>query len=123
MRCASVEEGSKRIYQSLQHYAVAHAYDASRVIPVPGDVARPMLGLSPTEFARLASTVDAIYHNAAVVNWLYTYAQLKPTNVLGTQEIIRLAAHHKRKPLHFVSTVAACPLEDTFDVTIVNERQ
>lgn len=121
LRCSDLDEGRKRIYRSLERYGLAGGYDAPRVVPVQGDVSRPLFGLTPLAFERLATSVDAIYHNAAVVNWVYTYAQLKPTNVLGTQEAIRLSALGKLKPLHYISTVAAGPLEDAFDVTIVHE--
>jgi thioester reductase-like protein len=122
VRCSDVEQGRTRIHRSLQHYTAVDSYESSRIIPVQGDVSKPRLGLSAWEFERLAANVDAIYHNAAVVNWLYTYAQLRPTNVLGTLEVIRLASLFKLKPLHYISTVAACPLEDTFEVTVVNEQ-
>jgi thioester reductase-like protein len=121
LRCSGLEQGRKRIYGSLERYGLAGGYDASRVVPVQGDVSQPLFGLTAAAFERLSMGVDAVYHNAAVVNWVYNYAQLKPTNVLGAQEAIRLAACGKLKPLHYISTVAACPLEDAFDVTIVPE--
>ena len=93
-----------------------------RIVPVPGDLSKPLFGLSTSAFDRLASAIDAVYHNGAMVHGLYTYPQLKPTNVLGTQESIRLAAQHRPKALHYVSTVAACPFEDTFEVKVVREE-
>ncbi len=35
-----------------------------------------------------------------------SYEQHKPANVLGTQEVLRLASTHRLKPVHFISTVA-----------------
>ena len=48
---------------------------------------------------------DVIYHCGAEVNFLRKYPALKPANVLGTQEILRLACDGSVKPVHFVSTI------------------
>ena len=45
---------------------------------------------------------------AASVNWSAAYSGVRSANVLGTGEILRLAALYRRKPVHFVSSVAAC---------------
>jgi amino acid adenylation domain-containing protein/thioester reductase-like protein len=78
---------------------------APRIVPVLGDLAQPRLGLSATGFAALAEQLDGVYHSGALVNLLYPYAALRATNVLGTQEAIRLACAGKRKPLHYISTL------------------
>ncbi len=54
----------------------------------------------------LATNIDAIYHSAAMLNYVFPYSALKTANVLGTQEIIRLACKIKVKPLNYVSSVA-----------------
>jgi len=61
---------------------------------------------------RLAHRIEVIYHSGAQVNLLYPYAALKPVNVLGTQEILRLASLGKVKPVHYVSTTAVFLLAD-----------
>jgi thioester reductase-like protein len=122
VRCSDLEQGRERIYKVLDKFLPATEWPADRIVPVPGDLAKPLFGLSTEEFERLASTIDVVYHNGAMVHGLYIYPQLKATNVLGTQESIRLAALKRRKPLHYVSTVAACPFEDTFDVKVVREE-
>lgn len=80
--------------------------EATRIVPVAGDLAAPSLGLSPLEFDRLADAVDVIIHNAATVRFLAPYRVLRAPNVLGTREILRLATHRRAKWLHFVSTIA-----------------
>jgi thioester reductase-like protein len=122
VRCSDTEQGRERIYKVLDKFLPGTEWPADRIVPVPGDLAKPLFGLSMPEFERLAAEIDVVYHNGAMVHGLYTYPQLKPTNVLGTQESIRLAALHRRKALHYVSTVAACPFEDTFDVKVVREE-
>jgi amino acid adenylation domain-containing protein/thioester reductase-like protein len=76
------------------------------VRPVLGDLAQPNLGLSTSEFARLAAEVDWIYHNGAAVNFIYPYAALRMANVEGTRHVLRLATETRLKPIHFSSTLA-----------------
>lgn len=47
---------------------------------VPGDLAKPRFGLSEDAFTHLAESVDAIYHNGAVVNFVFPYHLLRDTN-------------------------------------------
>ncbi len=42
-------------------------------------------------FLDLAQRVDAIYHSAALVNWVLPYAQMRAPNVLGTLALLQLA--------------------------------
>jgi thioester reductase-like protein len=64
------------------------------------------LGLSSERFAQLADRIDTIYHNGADVNFFKPYSQLKATNVLGTQEVLRLACLGRVKPVHYISTIS-----------------
>ena len=50
--------------------------------------------------------IDVLYHIGAFVNYMYPYTALKPANVLGTQEVLRLACQSKIKPVHYISTIA-----------------
>jgi myxalamid-type nonribosomal peptide synthetase MxaA len=75
-----------------------------RILPVCGDLAKPLLGLSSEIWQHLAQEIDIICHNGAWVNFVHPYSTLKPANVLGTQELLRLACAQKTKPFHYVST-------------------
>jgi thioester reductase-like protein len=77
-----------------------------RVTVLPGDLARPHLGLAPKEFDYHARNLDLILHSGAAVNFTYPYATLSRVTVSGTKEIIRLASAHRGIPVHFVSTLA-----------------
>src|SRR4029078_153461 len=74
-----------------------------------GDLAAPRFGLSEEAFRVLAGRVDALYHNGAWVNFTYPYKILKPSNVLGTVEVLRLAALGRVKPVHYISSIAGIP--------------
>ncbi|ATB40791.1 non-ribosomal peptide synthetase [Cystobacter fuscus] len=110
VRSATEQEGMHRIRKNLESYSLWSEALASRIVPVRGDIGQPLLGLSETEFQRLAEEVDAIYHNGALVNFLYPYESLRAANVLGTREILRLATRTRVKTLHYVSTVSVLPL-------------
>jgi thioester reductase-like protein len=69
----------------------------------------------------LAGKIDAIYHSAAMVNWVYSYEQLKPSNVNGIREILKLASQVKIKPLHYVSTLAVFPLVGNAEASVARE--
>ena len=90
MRAESVEAGRRRLRQALQTYSLWRDDLEGCIVPVPGDLGQPGLGMPETVRADLAATIDVIYHSGAYVNWIYPYERLKATNVLGTEEILRL---------------------------------
>jgi len=106
VRAADPGEGLKRIRAALEKYALWDERLAAGIVPVPGDLTRPLLGLTPERFDRLAAEVGAVYHSAAEINYVKPYAQHKAANVQGTHEIIRLSCRGRTKPLHYISTIA-----------------
>ncbi|MBD2524477.1 thioester reductase domain-containing protein [Nostoc sp. FACHB-133] len=106
VRSTDAESGKMRIQNNLESYGIWYDNFADRIIPVLGDLSQPLLGLSSQDFQNISSLIDVIYHNAAWINYVYPYSALKPTNVLGTQEILRLASYVKIKPVHYISTIA-----------------
>jgi thioester reductase-like protein len=104
VRAADPAEGLERIRKNLQGYGLWRDRYSDRLIPVPGDLAKPQFGLASDEFQQLAATLDGIYHCAASLNFVYPYSGMKPMNVLGTQEILRLACLNRPKTLHYMST-------------------
>ncbi|HIK04902.1 MAG TPA: amino acid adenylation domain-containing protein [Trichormus sp. M33_DOE_039] len=105
VRASSLEEARVRIVSRLKTYQIWHEDFNDRIIPVVGDLSQPFLGLEAQQFSRLAEKIDIIYHCGASVNMVYPYSALESMNVLGTQEVLRLASQHKIKPVHFISTV------------------
>ncbi|MEH1935807.1 MAG: amino acid adenylation domain-containing protein [Nostoc sp.] len=106
VRANNESEGFKRLQETLEKYLIWDASQSSRIIPIPGDLALPRLGLSVEQFAKLAEQIDVIYHSGAQVNFAKPYSVIKAANVLGTQEILRLACQHQLKPVHYISTMA-----------------
>jgi thioester reductase-like protein len=121
VRAADAEEGARKLRKALEAYGLWDGELSSRIVPVVGDLSEPLLGLGPECFEELAGEIDVVYHSGASVNWVYPYNALKPTNVLGTQEVLRLAARDRAKPLHFVSTLGVFPLVGRSGVEVVRE--
>jgi amino acid adenylation domain-containing protein len=105
VRARDESEAGRRIEQAAARYELP-APAAGRVVPLPGDLAKPGLGLSDSRFRALARDVDIIYHPGALVNFIYPYQELRAANVAGTREVIRLAGQYRGVPLHYVSTTA-----------------
>src|SRR5207248_1659731 len=87
---------------------------------------RSRLGLAEQDFEYLAAKVDAIYHAAARVSAVDSFARLRRANVGGTQEILRLAAACRTKPVHHISTAAVVlehGLEDSAGRTGFREHE
>ena len=96
----------ERLARHLQRYGLWHEGIDRRIHPVLGDLTKPRLGLSHSAFADLANRADVIYHSAGSTNSLHSYERLKPANVLGTHEVLRLAGTGPTKPVHHLSTMA-----------------
>ncbi|MFN5952860.1 MAG: thioester reductase domain-containing protein [Dolichospermum sp.] len=106
VRASNVEEGKSKLENNLQQYGIWQDKYSHRIIPIIGDLSQPHLGINPEQFQYLAANIDTIYHSAALLNYVYPYSALKTANVLGTQEVLRLACQTKFKPFHYVSSVA-----------------
>ncbi|MFJ5293925.1 amino acid adenylation domain-containing protein [Streptomyces sp. NPDC088348] len=106
VRAADPDEALKRIHRTMDGYGLWEERFAGRIVPVPGDLEQPLLGLAQERFDHLARQVDAIFHNGARVNLTEPYARLRNANVSAVREICRLAALHRVKPVHYVSTIS-----------------
>ncbi|MEU7764367.1 amino acid adenylation domain-containing protein [Nocardia sp. NPDC049190] len=107
VRADSAEEGIDRILRAQCRYRLSGDAAAERIVVVAGDLTAPRLGLDAADYDRLADSVDAIYHNGARVNPVAPYARLRPANVEGTRELLRLAVTGRVKPVHLISTIRA----------------
>jgi thioester reductase-like protein len=76
----------------------------ARVIPICGDLGQPNLGLTQDVWDFLTSEIDTVFHNGATVNYLFNYDRMREANVLGTNEVLRLAFEGRSKEFNYVST-------------------
>ncbi len=75
-----------------------------RVRVVCGDVAQHNLGMQAEQWNSLATRVQAVIHNAALVNYVLSYDALRPHNVEGTRELLRFACCGAQKEFHLISS-------------------
>jgi thioester reductase-like protein len=78
--------------------------ELGRLRVVCGDLVQPRLGLTAEDWDRLASDTHTIFHNGALVNYLYNYEVMRDANVLGTREVLRLAFAERLKVFNHIST-------------------
>ncbi|MEU0688528.1 non-ribosomal peptide synthetase [Streptomyces uncialis] len=107
-----------RIHCLVRRSSIDRLPVTDRVIPVPGDLSAPGLGLSAEDHDTLGA-VDAIYHNAAVPHFAAPYSALKTAHVDATAAILRLAGD-SGAPLHLISTLGVF-LGDAYDDRVVTE--
>ncbi|WP_416671502.1 non-ribosomal peptide synthetase [Egbenema bharatensis] len=122
VRSDSTSSGQQRLQQCLDSYRLWDERFRTRIIPVIGDLSKPLLGLSPTQFQQLATTVEVIYHSGAWVHHASPYSSLKAANVLGTQEVLRFAAQGKIKPVHFISAISVFSGREVCADQIIREQ-
>jgi len=86
--------------------------DASRVIPIEGDLTQPELGVSKSNIKKLAGKIDHVYHLAAIYD-LEADPQAEMTaNVEGTRNAVKFAEAVGARLFHHVSSIAAAGMYD-----------
>ena len=108
VRASDEKQGRQRLRAAMESMGpsepeLMEMFEA-RVIPVCGDLGQPMLGLAQDVWDFLASDIDTVFHNGASVNYLFNYDRMRDANVMGTNEVIRLAFEGRAKEFNYVST-------------------
>lgn len=107
-RATNPVSGMERIRDSLRRAGIwTPVLDAElqrRVHVVCGDLTKHNLGMRSEEWKLLTARVQAVVHNAALVNYVLNYDALRPHNVDGTRELLRFSYTGTRKEFHFISS-------------------
>ena len=90
VRDAFQHQAQERLQKTARYYRLSLPMD--RVGIVLGHFEKRRFGLQKGPFADLARSIGCIIHNGAWVNGVFPYSELRPYNVGGTLEVIRLAA-------------------------------
>lgn len=106
VRAGDAQKARQRLEENIARY-VGRKLPSERIVPIPGDLAQPRLGISSLSFDQLAGGVDAILHNGALLNHLASYDRLRAANVLSTVELLRLAGSQRPKWMYYVSSMIA----------------
>jgi thioester reductase-like protein len=106
VRATSEKEGWKRLTEVLRTYQIWKPQYKKRITILPGALGKPLLGIDEKIFQTLGGEIDSIFHIGAFVNHALAYEQHKGANVLGTQEVLRLACTRQLKPFYLISSLA-----------------
>jgi L-2-aminoadipate reductase len=106
VRAKSSQTAMERIKVTCKAYGVWSEDWVSRLQCVAGSLGDSQLGLSLEVWDNLAEKIDVVIHNGAQVHWINSYASLKPSNVLGTIDALKLCATGKPKKFAFVSSTS-----------------
>ncbi len=92
-----------------------------KIVPVPGDVTRPHLGIAPALRKELEGQIDHVFHLAAIYDMAADAASQEAANIKGTTHAVKFAEAVGAKRFHHVSSIAAAGLypgtftEEMFD--------
>jgi thioester reductase-like protein len=108
VRASDEVQGMQRLRAAMESMGscgagLMHLFE-TRVIPICGDLGQRELGLAQNVWEFLANEMDAVFHNGATVNYLFNYDRMRDANVIGTNEVLRLAFEGRPKELNYVST-------------------
>ena len=119
VRAKSDAAAIERVKVTCKAYGVWSEAWTSRLQALAGSLGESKFGLPLEVWETLADNVDVVIHNGAQVHWINSYASLKPANVLGTIDAIKLCATGRAKQLAFVSSTSVV---DTDYYVLESER-
>ncbi len=109
IRAESTEHGFTRLRDSLEQAEIREEICEQRVKVVIGDNREERFGLGESEFNDLCERIDAVYHLAANVDLVLSYADIRETNVLGLRSVLDLCLSTRLKHLFHCSTMGIFP--------------
>ncbi len=108
VRASDEHQGKQRLRAAMESMGSCPAdlmqMFETRVMPVCGDLGQKELALTRETWDFLANEIDAVFHNGATVNYLLNYDRMRDANVLGTNEVLRLAFEGRAKSFNYIST-------------------
>ena len=108
---------AESVPQLLEYWGV----DATRAIPVVGDLTQPLLGVSKTDQKKIGKKVTHFFHLAAIYDLKADAQSQLRVNVDGTRNTVQFAESIGAKHFHLFSSIASAGLfeglfrEDMFE--------
>ncbi len=121
-----VRETSKpRLDDLIERWGVVAGSSAGeRIVPVVGDLRRPLLGLEKEQVTELRGKITHFFHLAAVYDMTAPAERNTAVNVGGTTHAVELARAVDAKHLHHVSSIAvAGTYKGVFEEEMFDEGQ
>lgn len=101
------QKSSDRVQSTLERYDLwlNSEPEIHKLRVLSGDISLDHLGLSQEQFDWLANWASVIFHLAAKVNFCEPYTAHYDSNILGTKNVLALAASGRRKSFQFMSSI------------------
>ena len=107
VRAPDLKKAMMRVIENGKRYEITfNPKELRRINAVLGDVTRPYLGMSKTDWQRLSKKISDVYHCAASVNMVKTYEELRPANVDSVKEIVRFGLTGNKKKINYASSLS-----------------
>lgn len=99
--------GIARVWETLDSYwgQTFFAKYTNRIFVLEGDLANADLGLGAEERKFVSSKISSIIHAGADVKHFGSMDDFHATNVIGTQNLLKLVYDRPTVPFHFISTI------------------
>jgi long-chain acyl-CoA synthetase len=97
VRAGDEVAAEERLDETLARVSPGRDYDRDRVVPVPGDITTPNLGLDDRRADALAEEVGEVIHSAASVSFSLSLAESREINVAGTERLLSFAERCMRR--------------------------
>jgi len=110
-------ECQERVIQNMTRYSLWDDSFSNRCKAIEGNLGSKNFGLSGEEFEKVGSCCELIIHCGKEVNLMKSMENLKGSNVIGTETVLRMAcAGEKVSRVAYISTLGVFPLGvDGFD--------
>jgi len=102
-----VRKGSQKKFEALQE---SFGADGGRLVAVTGELAKPMLGVTPAQRKAMSGKIKHFFHLAAVYDMSADADSQIVANVEGTRHALALSAELKAGCFDHVSSIAAAGL-------------
>ena len=109
VRADGVEHGFARIRAALEHAEIWDDAFGSRIRIAVGDICETRFGLSDAEFDDLGRRIDAVYHLAADLSLVSSYASIRAVNASSLRNVLALCLRTRFKHVFYASTMAVFP--------------
>lgn len=100
------EKGLEQIKRKLRELDCWDEAFLERLQCLPGVMEKKNFGLSLEQWNKLQEETDCIVHSGFNINLAQSYAALRPVNVEGARETLRLASEGKSIPLHYIGSTS-----------------
>ncbi|KAI0843104.1 L-aminoadipate-semialdehyde dehydrogenase [Hypoxylon sp. FL0890] len=110
VRASTPEDAQSRVVSSLKSRKIFHSLVTEKTICLPSDFSQESLGLDPSTFDTLRSTLTTVIHSAWMVNFNVSLGSFERSHIAGVHHMIKLCLNvpfAEPAKFFFVSSISA----------------